>query len=45
MRRHNVDFILASTAMEQEAVIVSKDSIFSKIQKFEPGLQVENWAI
>ena len=45
MRRHNVDFILASTALEQQAVIVSKDNIFSKIQEFEHGLQVENWTI
>jgi predicted nucleic acid-binding protein len=45
MRKHNVDFILASTALEQQAVIVSKDNIFSKIQEFEQGLQVENWAI
>jgi len=45
MRRHNVDFILASTALEQQAVIVSKDNIFSKIQEFEQGLQVENWTV
>ncbi len=45
MRKHNVDFILASTALEQQAVIVSKDNIFSKIQEFEQGLQIENWAI
>jgi predicted nucleic acid-binding protein len=45
MRKHNVDFILASTALGQQAVIVSKDNIFSKIQEFEQGLQVENWAI
>ena len=45
MRRHNIDFILAGTALEQQAVIVSKDNIFSKIQEFEPALQVENWEI
>lgn len=45
MRKHNVDFILASTALEQQAVIVSKDNIFLKIQEFEQKLQVENWAI
>jgi predicted nucleic acid-binding protein len=45
MRRHNVDFILASTAIEQHAVIVSKDNIFFKIKEFEQGLQVENRAI
>ncbi|MGD2090505.1 MAG: type II toxin-antitoxin system VapC family toxin [Candidatus Aminicenantes bacterium] len=45
MRKHNVDFIIASTALEQQAVIVSKDNIFLKIQEFEQSLQVENWAI
>jgi predicted nucleic acid-binding protein len=45
MRKHNIDFILAGTALEQQAVIVSKDNIFSKIQEFEKGLQVEDWAI
>ena len=45
MRKHNVDFIIAGTALEQQAVIVSKDNIFSKIQKFEKRLQVEDWAI
>ena len=45
MRRHNIDFILAGTALEQQAVIVSKDNIFPKIQELEPGLQVENWAL
>jgi len=45
MRRHNVDFILASTALEQQAIIVSKDNIFSKIQEFEKRLQVEDWAL
>ncbi|MCK4761510.1 MAG: type II toxin-antitoxin system VapC family toxin [Candidatus Aminicenantes bacterium] len=44
MRRHNVDIILAGTALEQDAVIVSQDKIFSRIQEFEQRLQVENWA-
>jgi predicted nucleic acid-binding protein len=44
MRRHNVDIILASTALEKNAVIVSQDKIFLKIQEFKPELQIENWA-
>ena len=44
MRRHNIDIILASTALEQDAVIVSKDNIFSRIREFERRLKIENWA-
>jgi predicted nucleic acid-binding protein len=44
MRRHNIDIILASTALEHNAVIVSKDKIFSRIKKFEQALKIESWA-
>jgi predicted nucleic acid-binding protein len=43
MKRHNIDIILASTAIEQDAVIVSKDKIFSKIHEINQDLQFENW--
>jgi len=43
VKRHTVDFILASTAIESNAVIVSEDGIFKKIKEFYPSLQVENW--
>jgi predicted nucleic acid-binding protein len=43
IKRHNADFILASTAIEKDAAIVSDDKIFEIIQRFYPSLKVENW--
>jgi predicted nucleic acid-binding protein len=35
--------ILASTAIEIGAILVSNDKIFRKIQEVQPDLQLENW--
>jgi len=43
IKQHDVDFILTSTAIEYGLVIVSNDSIFQKLKKLFPTLQVENW--
>jgi predicted nucleic acid-binding protein len=43
IKRHTVDFILSSTAIEMDAIIVSDDRIFQKIKEFRPSLGVENW--
>ncbi len=42
--RHDVDFILASSAIAEEAVLVSNDRIFLTVQAIEPALKLENWA-
>lgn len=42
--RHNVDLILASTAVVEGAVLVSNDGIFAALSRLEPRLLVENWA-
>ena len=42
--RHNVDFILASTAITEGAALVSNDTIFRTLSELEPRLEVENWA-
>ena len=42
--RHNVDFILASTAVTEGAALVSNDTIFRTLSDLEPRLEVENWA-
>lgn len=42
--RHNVDLILASTAIVEGAVLVSNDGIFAALSRLEPRLEVENWA-
>ncbi len=45
VKRHTIDLILAGTAIELDAVVVSGDSIFSAIREFSPSLKVENWKI
>lgn len=42
LKRNDIDFILASTAITENA-IVSNDRIFEAIVKIEPPLQLENW--
>lgn len=44
IKKHDVDFILASTAIEYGLIVVSNDDIFQKIKELFPKLQVENWA-
>lgn len=44
MRGYTVDIILAATALEHDAIVVSNDRLFSLLREIEPNLQVENWA-
>jgi predicted nucleic acid-binding protein len=44
LHQHNIDFILASSALAENAVLVSNDRIFAAIAEIEPALQLENWA-
>ena len=39
---HNVDFIIASTAIANEAVLVSNDHIFFVLQKHYISFKIEN---
>ena len=43
INRHNVDFMLASTAIVENAVMVSNDNIFKQLKEITPKLQYENW--
>lgn len=42
--QHNIDFILASSAIAEDAILVSNDKIFLSIKDIEPSLKLENWA-
>jgi predicted nucleic acid-binding protein len=42
--RHNIDFILASSAIAENATLVSNDKIFLAVKDAEPALKLENWA-
>ena len=42
--KHNVDFIIAATAIEHNATIISNDhKMFAPIQNFYPGFKWEDW--
>jgi predicted nucleic acid-binding protein len=43
IKRHNLDLLIASTAIALDAIIVSDDAIFKKLAKIEPLLKYENW--
>ncbi len=43
IKRHNLDLLIASTAIALDAIIVSNDMIFQKLSEIEPMLKYENW--
>lgn len=45
LKRNDIDFVIASTAIVENATLVSNDKIFKTIQEIEPALQLENWAV
>jgi predicted nucleic acid-binding protein len=42
-KSHNVDLMIAATAISEECVLVSLDSIYPDVQKFHAGLRLESW--
>jgi predicted nucleic acid-binding protein len=42
-RAHNMDVMLAATAVAENCVLVSADSLYSDLSKVNTSLQVENW--
>lgn len=42
MKKHNVDFMITSSAMGIGGMVVSNDGLFTQLAKSH-GLQVENW--
>jgi predicted nucleic acid-binding protein len=45
LEKHNVDFMIASSAIYFNAILVSNDKIFKRIQSIFPRLIVEDWTI
>ena len=43
LKKHNIDLIIAATAIEFEAILVSNDSIFEDIGKFRKDFEWEDW--
>lgn len=45
LSRHTVDIMIASSAIELDAILVSNDKLFTDIQSREPRLKLDNWAV
>ncbi len=45
LRESTVDLILASTALEIGAVVVSDDAVFRRLQEIDPAIRAENWKL
>lgn len=43
MRQFNVDILLASIAIVENAILISADKIYSEIARIDPQFQYENW--
>ncbi len=43
IKRHNLDLLIASTAIAVDAILVSSDAIFRTLADIEPRLRYENW--
>ncbi len=43
-KKHNIDIILASTALIHSCVLVSSDGIYRDLNELEPNLTTQNWA-
>ena len=45
LARDTVDLMIASSALESAAILVSHDQVFLKIQAAQSGLRLEDWAV
>ncbi|RKZ81621.1 MAG: hypothetical protein DRR19_21940 [Candidatus Parabeggiatoa sp. nov. 1] len=43
IKKHNIDMMLAATAIVENCILVSADSIYIEIQRFNSKLKLENW--
>jgi predicted nucleic acid-binding protein len=43
IKYHNLDFIIASNAIESEAILISNDNLFRRLQKIYPEFALEDW--
>lgn len=42
-KKNDLDFLIAATAINHNAILVSNDTIFEKLIKLEPKIKHENW--
>ncbi len=43
IKRHNLDLMIAATALATKAILVSNDRIFQTLMDIEPTFRCENW--
>jgi len=43
IKRHNLDLLIASSAIATNSIIISDDTIFKKLSEIEPLLKYDNW--
>jgi predicted nucleic acid-binding protein len=43
IKAHNMDIMLAATAIVEGCTLISGDGIYSDLQQLDPTLRVENW--
>ena len=43
MKKNDLDILIASTAMAENAILISDDAIFEKLSEIEPKFKWENW--
>ncbi|HEX4963006.1 MAG TPA: type II toxin-antitoxin system VapC family toxin [Thermoanaerobaculia bacterium] len=42
-KRHNMDVMVAATAITEGCTLISADGIYSDLRRIDPTLRVENW--
>ncbi len=40
---HNIDLMIAATAVTEDCVLISGDSIYPEVRRLHPNLKLENW--
>ena len=45
MKRHNIDLMLAATAIAESSIVIGSDSIYRGLSTLYPQFQCENWLL
>ncbi len=45
IKKHNIDIMLVATALVENCILVSADSIYIEIKRFNSKLKLENWVV
>ncbi len=44
IKKYNIDLMVGATAIENNCILVSSDSIYEELKNIFSGLRIENWA-